>query len=80
MEIIISGKDKKLLQEVEALAKRLGLQVKRPLVKAKSNKSNKFYQLMEKAAEDGGLFQSIEDPVEWQRKQRKDRTLPKRGE
>lgn len=77
MEIIISGKDKKLLQEVEALAKQLGLQVKQPIMEAKVSQANNLYELMEEAAEDGGLFQSIENPSQWQRKQREDSALPK---
>ena len=31
MQITISGKDKKLLKQVEALAKRLGLDIEKPL-------------------------------------------------
>lgn len=83
MEIIISGKDKKLLEQVEALAKRLGLEIKRPIKKKKEKKKNRseeLYKLMEEMAKDGGLFQSIEDPVAWQREQRKDRALPGREE
>jgi len=83
MEITISGKDKKLLEQVAALAKRLGLQVKNPLKKEtlkKENTSEKLYQLMEKAAAEGGLFASIKNPVAWQREQRKDRVLPGREE
>ena len=80
MEITISGKDKKLLKQVEALARRLGLQIKSSIEKEKvkkeeENRSEKLYQLMQEAAESGGVFQSIEDPVAWQREQRKDRAL-----
>lgn len=85
MEITISGNDKKLLQQVEALAKRLGLQTKGSIEKEKlekeeENKSEKLYLLMQEAAAAGDLFQSIKDPVAWQREQRKDRVLYGRGE
>ncbi|RAV27562.1 hypothetical protein [Sinomicrobium soli] len=72
MEITISGKDKKLLQQVEALAKRLGLEIKRPV--KKKNRSEKLYNLMEEMAASGGIS-SIKDPVKWQREMRKDRKL-----
>lgn len=72
MEIIISGKDKKLLQQVEALAKRLGLEIKRPV--KKKNKSEKLYQLMEDMAASGGIS-SIKDPLNWQHEVREDKKL-----
>lgn len=82
MEIIISGEDKKLLKQVETLAKKLGLQInkshKDKSLKEEKNKSKKLYQLMEEAAVDGGLFSSIDDPVAWQNEIRKDRLLPGR--
>ncbi|MBA3985464.1 MAG: hypothetical protein H0X63_02565 [Flavobacteriales bacterium] len=77
MEITISGKDKKLLQQVEALAKRLGLEIKRPLKKKKEKKKNKseeLYKLMEEMAASGGIT-SIKDPVKWQREVREDKKL-----
>ena len=83
MEITISGKDKNALQKVEDLAKKLGLQIKNPLKKGgteRENRSEKLSQLLEEAAASGGLFSSIEDPVGWQREQRKDRSLPEREE
>ena len=81
MEIIISGEDKKLLRQVETLAKRLGLQVRNPLQKEKMNKgkkSEKFQKLLEEVAAQGELFTSIKDPVAWQLEQREDRALPGR--
>lgn len=77
MEITISGKDKKLLQQVEALAKRLGLQIKSSIEKdkvEKENKSEKLYQLMQDMAASGGI-KSIQDPVSWQQEVREDKKL-----
>ena len=77
MEITISGKDKKLLQQVEALARRLGLQIKKSIEKEKvgeDDKSEKLYQLMKEMAESGGI-KSIKDPVAWQKEVREDRKL-----
>ncbi|MBZ9627725.1 hypothetical protein LB456_01960 [Psychroflexus sp. CAK57W] len=77
MEITISGKDKKSIQKVEALAKRLGLQVQNPLSKEKEetkNNSEELYKLMEEMATSGGIT-SIKDPVKWQREVRKDKKL-----
>lgn len=82
MEIIISGEDKKLMKQVETLAKKLGLQINKPhkekSMKEEKNKSKKLHQLMEEAAVSGGLFSSIEDPVAWQNEVRKDRPMPGR--
>lgn len=77
MEITISGKDKKSIQKVEALAKRLGLQVQTPPSKEKEetkNNSEELYKLMEEMATSGGIT-SIKNPVKWQREVRKDKKL-----
>ena len=78
MEITISGKDKKALQEVENLAKKLGLQIKNsPKGRTeKKSRSENLSELLDEVAASGGLFPSIEDPVAWQREQRIDRILP----
>jgi hypothetical protein len=83
MEITISGKDKKLLQQVEALAQHLGLKIYKPLKKEKRQKKangEELHKLMKEAASRGDLFKSIPEPVEWQREQRKDRILYGREE
>lgn len=92
MEITISGEDKKQLQKVENLAKRLGLQIIQSTTKSSKvvtaktkeaetkNNSEKLHELMEEAAARGDLFKTIDDPVAWQREQRKDRVLPGREE
>ena len=85
MEITISGKDKKLLMKIEALAKRLGLQIDKSFEKEKEQTQNKpngeeLYQLMQEAAARGDLFKSISDPVAWQKEQRKDKVLDGREE
>lgn len=83
MQITISGKDKKLLQQVEDYAKRLGLTIHNRLKKEKTTKETnaaELYQLMEEAASRGDLFKSIPDPVAWQKEQRKDKLLPNREE
>lgn len=77
MEITISGKDKKLLLQVEALAKRLGLKIKKTLEKEKKTKKpngEELYQLMQEMANSGGIS-SIKDPQKWQREIRKDKKL-----
>lgn len=79
MEITVSGKDKKLLKQVEALARRLGLQIKSSIEKEKmetekEKKSKKLYQLMQDMAAAGGI-KSITDPVAWQKEVREDRNL-----
>ncbi|RRO20878.1 hypothetical protein [Flavobacteriaceae bacterium 14752] len=68
MEITISWEDKKQLQKVENLSKRLGLQITRSTTKRSSvvtakekevetkNNSEKLYELMEEAAARGDLF------------------------
>lgn len=83
MQITISGKDKKLLKQVEALAKRLGLDIEKPLnqkTKQEKLRREELFKLMKEASAKGDLFQSIPDPVEWQREQRRDRVLYGREE
>lgn len=79
MEITISGKDKKLLQQVEDYAKRLGLIIHNhnKIEKEKTTKETnaaELYQLMEDMAASGGVT-SIKNPEEWQREVRKDKKL-----
>ena len=82
MEITISGKDKKALQKVENLAKKLGLQIKNTQKgkTEKESRSEKLSDLLDEVAASGGVFSSIQDPVLWQREQRNDRILPEREE
>ncbi|HET8837795.1 MAG TPA: hypothetical protein VFM82_02250 [Flavobacteriaceae bacterium] len=80
MEIAVSGKNKRLVKLVENLAKELGLSIR--ILDDNQNmsqgeRSEKLYQLMEEMAKNN-VFAGIEDPVEWQREQRKDRPLPGR--
>jgi len=80
MEVTISGKDKKLLMKIVALAKRLGLHIDKSFEKEKEQTQNKpngeeLDQLMQEAAARGDLFKSISDPVAWQKEQRKDKIL-----
>ena len=72
------------MRQVEALARKLGLQIKSSIEKEKvetekENKSEKLYQLMQEMAASGGI-KSIKDPVAWQREQRKDDVLYGREE
>ena len=70
MKITISGKDKERLQQVEKLAKQLGLQVdKKELLQEKKKK--KALDALENLSK-MGAFNDIEDPVKWQRDQRVD--------
>lgn len=60
MEITISGNDRKLLQQVEALARRLGLEIESSTEKEKVEKdtesnSESLYQLMEEMEASGGI-------------------------
>lgn len=73
MEITISGEDKKLLKQIEELAKGLGLKIFKKPKDSKVNKDNKIVieallQLSKMSA-----FKEIEDPVAWQKQIRKDR-------
>ena len=82
MEITISGKDENRLQQVEDLAKSLGLDIKKPLENDEAQEKpngEELYKLM-KEAESKDLFKSIPDPVAWQREQRKDKVLYGREE
>jgi len=81
MEIVISGTDKKRMKLIEEMAKELGLSITRKSNNykeiAEEKRSEELYQLMEEMANQN-LFNSIKDPIAWQREQRKDRTLPGR--
>ncbi len=81
MEITISGNDRHRLEQVESLAKKLGLKIyKKPSSIKRKVKDNKgLMELMEDMAASGGI-QSITDPAEWQRDMRKDRELSGRDE
>lgn len=77
MEITITGNDKKLLLEIENLAKKLGLKIKwktKIKISEEDNSSQRLYDLMTEKANSGGI-QSIKDPAAWQREQRKDKPL-----
>mgnify|MGYP006430896015 CR=1 FL=1 len=77
MELTISGKDENRLQQVEDLAKSLGLDIKKPLENDETpEKPNgeELYKLMKDMAESGGVT-SIKDPVKWQKEIRKDKKL-----
>lgn len=78
MEITIKGNDEKRLKLVEDLARELGLttESKKDDYKkiSQEERSQKLYQLMEDMAKNN-LFDSIEDPVAWQKEMRKDKPL-----
>ncbi len=86
MEITISGQNPKHLKLIENLAKELGLNVSEPEKTIRNGKqtgkslenSQKLFELMEEMAE-SSAFSSIKDPAEWQRKQRKDRSISGRN-
>jgi hypothetical protein len=73
MEFIISGKDKDRMQKVENLAKSLGLKVskKQQIQEKKREKAIEALKNLRKM----DTFKDIEDPVNWQREQRKDRNI-----
>lgn len=73
MEITISGKDKKLLRQVEELAIRLGLSISKT-EKVQENKKEKVLEALENLSRINA-FADIDDPVAWQREQRKDRVI-----
>ncbi|MDT0648336.1 hypothetical protein RM545_16720 [Zunongwangia sp. F260] len=73
MEITISGEDKKLLMQVEELARKLGLQISRKKM-LQEKKKKKALEALEDLAKIGA-FKDIDDPVAWQREQRKDRDI-----
>lgn len=73
MEIIISGKDKEHLQQVEDLAKSLGLKISKKHV-LQEKKKKKALDALEKLAKIKA-FKDIDDPVAWQKEQRKDRNI-----
>lgn len=74
MEIIIKGDDKKLLKQVEDLARKLGLKITRKRQKTETPNGAKLTKLMKEFADQGGV-KSIPDPIKWQDETRKDRPL-----
>ena len=73
MEITISGEDKERLKQVEDLAKRLGLKISKKKV-LQDKRKKKAMEALEDLAK-MGAFKGIDDPVAWQREQRKDRNI-----
>ena len=73
MEITISGEDKSALKKVEDLAKNLGLKISKKDV-LQNKKKKKAFEALRKLAK-LGAFEDIDDPVAWQREQRKDRSI-----
>ncbi len=75
MKITISGKDKKRMELIEKLAEELGLSIfSKSFDKKREPNGQALYKLMKEKAESGGISE-IEDPVKWQREQRKDKPL-----
>lgn len=75
MKITISGKDKKRMELIEKLAEELGLSIfSKSSDKKREPNGQSLYKLMKEKAESGGISE-IEDPVKWQREQRKDKPL-----
>ena len=70
MEFIISGKDKDRMQQVENLAKSLGLKIskKQQIQEKKREKAIEALKNLRKM----DTFKDIEDPVNWQKNQRQD--------
>lgn len=77
MEITISGEDKERLKQVEELAKDLGLKISKKQARQDKRKKKALEALKNLAK--SGAFKDIDDPVAWQREQRKDRNIG-RGE
>lgn len=78
MVLIISGKDRKHLKQVEDLAKKLGLKIS--LKKGKVRKTQEEKRQKKALEAMASLvkidaFKGIEDPVAWQKEQRKDRDI-----
>jgi len=74
MELIISGINRKNLDQVEMLAIKLGLSVTKIQKKKKAINSQNLLKLMRDKASSGGIT-SIKDPVEWQKTLREDKPL-----
>lgn len=68
MQITISGKDKERLQQVEDLAKRLGLKISKKRLLKEKKKEVAIEALKE--LRKMGAFKDIKDPVAWQKEQR----------
>ncbi|MGX1023104.1 hypothetical protein [Psychroflexus sp. MBR-150] len=73
MQITISGKDKKRLQQVEDLAKSLGLTISKKQLLKEKKKEAAIEALKE--LRKMGTFKDIKDPIAWQKEQRKDRNI-----
>ncbi|QTY26839.1 hypothetical protein [Flavobacterium sp. CS20] len=73
MQITISGKDKKRLQQVEDLAKSLGLTISKKQLLKEKKKEATIEALKE--LRKMGTFKDIKDPIAWQKEQRKDRNI-----
>ena len=73
MQITISGKDKIRLQQVEDLAKRLGLTISKKQ-QFKEKKREKAIEALKDLSKIDA-FKDIKDPVAWQREQRQDRNI-----
>jgi len=74
MELIISGINRKNLDQVEMIAIKLGLSVTKIQKKKKAKNSQNLLKLMRDKASTGGIT-SIKDPVEWQKTLRDDKPL-----
>lgn len=78
MELTITGEDKKQLKNLEDLERKMGLRVSRkkhtPSTVGDIKNQKSLHDLMSEIAA-SKAFKSIEDPVAWQREQRKDRPL-----
>lgn len=79
MSLVISGKSKKHLKRIEALARKLGLIVENTEETVEETTYESLGQLMNEKAMDGGI-DSIKDPAEWQRQIREDKPLYGREE
>jgi hypothetical protein len=77
MELIISGINRKKLDQVEMLAIKLELSVTKIQKKKKAKNSQNLLKLMRDKASTGGIT-SIKDPVEWQKTLREDKPLYER--
>jgi hypothetical protein len=74
MELIISGINRKKLDQVEMLAIKLGLSVTKIQKKKKAKNSQNLLKLMRDKASTG-VITSTKDPVEWQKTLREDKPL-----
>ncbi|MEQ8472107.1 MAG: hypothetical protein RIC35_13025 [Marinoscillum sp.] len=77
--LTIKSDDEQAIKKVKELAESLDMPVEEEST-GTSSKRQKLANLLRKWHKQGGLITSIDDPVEWQREQRKDRKLPFREE